>query len=72
MLQSLILGNVVVSAMKMKLDQDRKCKKTLTNHKISVKHVTLPLVCGNAYKFPLHTLINAEIYFMKNSNNNIE
>ena len=72
MLQSLILGNVVVSAMIMKLDQARKCKKTRANHKISVKHVTLPRVCGTAYKFPLHALINAEIYSMTNSNNYIE
>ena len=62
MFQILILGNVVVSAMIIKLDQARKCKnKTETNHEISVKHVGLLRVCGTAYKFALHALIDAEI-----------
>ena len=72
MLQSLILGNIAVSAMIMKSDQARKCKKKSTTQEISVKHVALPRVCGNAYKFVLHTLNDAEIYSTTNSNNYIE
>ena len=42
MLEIPILGNVVVSAMIMKLDQARKCKnKTKTNSEICVKHAAL-------------------------------
>ena len=70
MFQNLILGNVVVSAMIMKLHQAKKCpKKTYTNHEINVKHVVLPRVCGTAYKFALHALIDALISSATNSNN---
>ena len=73
MLQSLILGNVVVSTMIIKLDQARKSKnKTQTNHKICVKHATLLRACGTAYKFALHAFIDAEICSTINSNNYIE
>ena len=69
MLQRLILENIIVSAMIMKLDQARKCKKNMNKHEISVKHVALPRVSGTAYKFALYPLIDAEIYSTINSNN---
>ena len=77
MLQSLILVNLVDSAMIMKLDQDRRCKnKTRTNHEISVKHAALPHFCGtfttSMYKFAFYALIDAEICSMTNSNSYIE
>ena len=73
MFQNLILGYVVDSAMIMKLDQARKCKnKTYTNHEISFKHVALPRVCGTAYQFALHALIDAEKCSTTNSNSYIE
>ena len=69
MLQSLILGNAVVSVIIMKLNQARKCKKTSTNYEISVN---LPRVFGSAYKFALHALNDPEICSTANSNNYIE
>ena len=69
MLQSLILGNAVVSVIIMKLNQARKCKKTSTNYEISVN---LPRVLGSAYEFALHALNDPEIRSTANSNNYME
>ena len=77
MLQSLILGNIIVFAMIMKSDQARKCQlnsypENSITQEISVKHVVFSRVSGNAYKFVLHALNDAEIYSTTNSNNYIE
>ena len=72
MFQSLILGNVVVSAMIMKSDQAKKYKKKINNFKNQCQTCGFSRVCGNAYKFLLHGLNDAEIYSMTNSNNYIE
>ena len=77
MLQRLILGNIIVSAVIMKSDQARKCKlnsypKNSITQEISVKHTVFSRVSSNAYKFVLHALNDAEICSTTNSNNYIE
>ena len=77
MLQRLILGNIIVSAMIMKLDQTRKCKfnsypENSITQEISVKHMAFLRASGNAYKFVLHALNDSQIYSTTNSYNYIE
>ena len=50
----------------------QKIEKKSITQEINVKHVVLLRVSGNAYKFVLHALNDAEIYSTTNSNNYIE
>ena len=77
MLQRLILGSIIVSAMIMKSDQARKCElnsypENSITQEINVKHTVFSRVSGNAYKFVFHALNDAEIRSTTNSNNYIE
>ena len=67
-----MLGNVVVSATIMKLDQARKCKNINKSRNQSQTCGSSGSVCGTVYECALHPLINTEICFTTNSNNYIK
>ena len=71
MRQSLILGNVVISAMITKSEEAENAKK-INNSANSVKLGVLPRVWGNTYKFVLHALSDTEIYSTTNNKNYTE
>ena len=63
--------------MIMKSNEARKCKlnsypENSITQEIRVKHMVFSRVSGNAYKFMLHVLNDAEIYSTTNSSNYIE